>query len=103
MEQTPDQPGRRSEKKQAGQVFVGFAAETEKGHANAVRKLREKSLDLIALNDVTAPGAGFDVDTNQLTLITENGETEIPLTSKAQAAEQLLDAVMRIRTGLPHA
>lgn len=83
--------------KRPGQVLVGFAAETEKLLQNARRKLESKHLDLIVLNDVSQPGAGFNVDTNIATLITPDSQTEYPLRTKKQLAEDILDAVLDIR------
>ena len=81
---------------------VGFAAETHDLIANAKTKLREKRLDLIAANDVTKPGSGFAVDTNQVTIIDRSGAAEeLPLLSKYDAAQRLLDriaALLRQRT-----
>ena len=101
--QTPDTARAAGMNKRSGQVFVGFAAETENGHDNALKKLGSKRLDLIALNDVTQHGAGFDVDTNVLTLLTKTGRTELPLMSKREAADRLLDEVLKIRIGSAHA
>ena len=83
--------------KRPGQVLVGFAAETENLLQNAHRKLESKHLDLIVLNDVSQPGAGFNVDTNIATLITPDSQTEYPLRTKKQLAEDILDAVLDIR------
>jgi phosphopantothenoylcysteine decarboxylase/phosphopantothenate--cysteine ligase len=75
-------------------VKVGFAAETHDLLANAKTKLQEKRLDLIAGNDVTRPGSGFAVDTNQLTIIDRSGAAEeLPLLSKYDAAQRLLERV----------
>jgi phosphopantothenoylcysteine decarboxylase/phosphopantothenate--cysteine ligase len=75
-------------------VKVGFAAETHDLIANARNKLQEKRLDLIAANDVTRPGSGFAVDTNQVTIIDRSGAAEeLPLLSKYEAAQRLLDRV----------
>jgi phosphopantothenoylcysteine decarboxylase/phosphopantothenate--cysteine ligase len=80
--------------KPAGQVLVGFAAETDDLEANAERKLREKHLDLIVLNDVSAPGAGFEYDTNQVAILGADGSKEyLPLTSKREVARAVIDAV----------
>jgi phosphopantothenoylcysteine decarboxylase/phosphopantothenate--cysteine ligase len=83
-------------------VKVGFAAETHDLLSNAKTKLQQKRLDLIAANDVTRPGSGFAVDTNQLTIIDRTGATEeLPLLSKYDAAQRLLDrvaALLRERT-----
>lgn len=97
--QTRDVAKAIGEQKKAGQVFVGFAAETEDFRKNALRKLKSKHLDLIALNDVSKPGIGFDVDTNELTLLTVDSAVSLPLMSKAQAAHKLLDAVLDLLPG----
>jgi phosphopantothenoylcysteine decarboxylase/phosphopantothenate--cysteine ligase len=77
------------------QLFaVGFALEAGGGRENARRKLQEKALDLIVLNDVTEEGAGFEVDTNRVVLIDRGGrEEDVPLMSKSEVAEILLDRI----------
>lgn len=78
-------------------VKVGFAAETDDLLANARTKLRAKGLDLIAANDVTAPGSGFGVDTNEVTLIDPSGgEEALPLMSKYDVAQRILDRVVAL-------
>ena len=72
-------------------MFVGFAAETHNVAAEAKRKLREKNLDLIVANDVTAPGAGFEVETNRVTIFDAYSEEQLPLMSKREVAERILD------------
>jgi phosphopantothenoylcysteine decarboxylase/phosphopantothenate--cysteine ligase len=80
-----------------GVLKIGFAAETGDLVENARAKLADKHLDLIAANDVTAPDAGFAVDTNRLTLIDPAGVAEeLPLLSKYDAAQCLLDRVARL-------
>ncbi len=72
-------------------LFVGFAAETGVPDAEAARKLREKGLDMIVANDVTAPGAGFAVETNRVTLLFPDGRRKaLPLLSKLETARQVL-------------
>ncbi len=72
-------------------VFVGFAAETGEPTAEAGRKLHEKGLDLIVANDVTAPGAGFAVETNRVTLLFPDGRHEaLPLLRKTEVARRLV-------------
>jgi phosphopantothenoylcysteine decarboxylase/phosphopantothenate--cysteine ligase len=72
-------------------VFVGFAAETHDIMAEARRKLTAKGLDLIVANDVAAPDAGFEVDTNRVTLLVADGWAEdLPLLTKAEVADRLL-------------
>jgi phosphopantothenoylcysteine decarboxylase/phosphopantothenate--cysteine ligase len=81
-----------------GRILVGFAAETGDLLANARAKLESKNLDLILANDVTAAGSGFGGDTNAGVLLFRDGTTvEIPLTSKRELAERILDAVLAIR------
>jgi len=73
-------------------LIVGFAAETEETIAHAREKLARKGMDMIVANDVTAPGAGFDVHTNRVTLIDVIGrETDLPLMSKRDVASAILD------------
>lgn len=76
---------------------MGFAAETQLVRENAQKKLQSKHLDLIVANDVTAPGAGFGVDTNIVTLITQATETALPQMSKRDVADRILDKVLEIR------
>ena len=83
-----------------GQFLCGFAAETEDMKANARRKLVEKGLDLIAANDVSREGSGFDSDRNALTLLWPDGsEDRIPEASKTQCARALWEAVVEARRG----
>jgi len=83
--------------KKSRQILVGFAAETEDLLTNAQKKLVEKNLDLIVANDVTKPGAGFDVDTNILTIISKTVCKNLPQMTKYQAAEAVLDAVLELK------
>ena len=80
------------------QLLVGFAAETDHVRENAAAKLRSKHLDLVVANDVTAEGAGFDADTNIVTLFFTDG-TEKPLEkmSKLEVANHIVDAVVELR------
>jgi len=81
-------------RRKSGSIIVGFALETDNGEANARAKLGEKQLDLIVLNDATEPGAGFGVDTNRVTLLdSAGGEESLPLMSKVDLADVLLDRV----------
>jgi phosphopantothenoylcysteine decarboxylase/phosphopantothenate--cysteine ligase len=80
--------------KRPGQFLCGFSMETENMVENSQRKLKKKNLDMIAANNLKVTGAGFGVDTNILTLITPAGATELPLLSKDQAANALLDAIL---------
>ena len=76
-----------------GRIVVGFAMETENGLSNARKKLIEKCLDLIVLNDLNVPGAGFGVDTNVVTLIDGDEAEPLPKMSKLEVADRILDWV----------
>lgn len=95
--ENPDVAKAVGERKRPGQTLVGFAAETQLVRENAQKKLQSKHLDLIVANDVTAPGAGFGVDTNIVTLITQSTETSLPQMSKRDVADRILDKVLEIR------
>ena len=82
--------------KPSGQVLVGFAAETDAVQANAESKLRSKGADLIVANDVSAPGAGFEHDTNEVVILSPDGHHEIPMSDKRTVARAVLDAVVAI-------
>ena len=79
------------------QIVVGFAAETHDLEAEARRKLKEKNLDLIVANDVARTDSGFAVDTNQVTVLSREGEPlRLPLLSKDEVADRLLDRVAEL-------
>ena len=78
-------------------LVVGFAAETENVLENAREKLRSKKLDAIVANDVSREDAGFDSQTNAITIITADNAVELPLMSKSEAADRILDAIVKIR------
>ncbi|RIK26339.1 MAG: bifunctional 4'-phosphopantothenoylcysteine decarboxylase/phosphopantothenoylcysteine synthetase, partial [Anaerolineae bacterium] len=78
-------------KKKRPKVTVGFAAESQNLLANASEKLKSKDLDLIVANDISASDAGFEVETNRVTLLFENGKQEsLPLMSKVEVAETII-------------
>ena len=95
--ENPDVAATLGKAKRKDQTFVGFAAETNDVLEHAKGKLVKKNLDMIVANDVTAPGAGFDVNTNIVTLITRENMTSLPLMSKDDVADQILDAVLKLR------
>lgn len=95
--ENPDVAATLGKAKRSGQVFVGFAAETNDVLAHAKDKLARKNLDMIVANDVTRPGAGFDVDTNIVTLITKEGQETLPMMSKADVAQRILDRALAFR------
>ena len=80
---------------------MGFAAETQNVAENARDKLAAKNADLIVANDITAEGAGFDLDTNIVTLFARDGR-DLPLArmTKREVAQRILDEVVRLRTVL---
>jgi phosphopantothenoylcysteine decarboxylase/phosphopantothenate--cysteine ligase len=82
-------------------LVVGFAAETDHVAENARKKLTAKNADLIVANDVTAEGAGFDLDTNVVTLFARDGrDLPLPRLTKSEAAQRILDEVVRLRGAL---
>lgn len=98
LEKNPDILKTLGEKKIKGQILVGFAAETRDLLDNAAKKLCEKNLDLIAVNDVSQPGSGFAVDTNAVKLLLPSGFVEdIPLATKDEVAHKILDKITKIR------
>ena len=97
FKQTKDVAKAAGVHKKLHQVFVGFAAETGRDMDKVMKKLEEKNLDMICFNDVTQEGAGFDVDTNILSLISIRDQIQLPLMSKREAADRLLDEALRLR------
>jgi phosphopantothenoylcysteine decarboxylase/phosphopantothenate--cysteine ligase len=96
LEKTEDILGEIGKKKK-DRVLVGFAAETEDLVENARKKLKEKNLDFIVVNDVTKPGAGFGVDTNQVKILYPSGEAkDLPLMSKEEVSQLILDEVVKL-------
>jgi phosphopantothenoylcysteine decarboxylase/phosphopantothenate--cysteine ligase len=85
--------------KKDGKILVGFAAETEALTTNAKKKLREKNLDIIVANDVTAEGGGFDGDTNVATILDRCGfSRELPLMSKEDLADHVYDRLVSLKS-----
>lgn len=82
-------------------VLVGFAAETTNVVEYAKGKLEKKRLDLVVANDVSRPGAGFDVDTNIVSLVSKAGVEELPLQSKSAVAARVLDRVEQLLVAVP--
>ena len=94
--------GKLPSRKQGLPVLVGFAAETNDVVAYAKSKLQEKAADLIVANDVSRSDAGFDVDTNAVTLVTASGAEDIPLQSKAAIAARILDRIEQLLIAVPN-
>ena len=81
--------------KREGQYIVGFALETENERAHAREKLERKNFDLIVLNSLRDPGAGFGHDTNRVSILDRRGgEREYPLKSKHEVANDIIDALL---------
>lgn len=93
--ENPDVAAMVGSKKRPGQVLVAFAAETQNLSENAAQKLDKKNVDFIVGNDVTRPGAGFDVDTNIITIFDRSGATELPMMKKTEVADKILDHVLK--------
>jgi phosphopantothenoylcysteine decarboxylase/phosphopantothenate--cysteine ligase len=94
MEPTDDILSTTEERRKPGSVIVGFALETGDALDKARAKLERKHLDLIVVNDALEPGAGFEHDTNRVALLDREGNVRIlPLQSKREVAEAILDAV----------
>ena len=96
LENTVDIAAELGRRKRPGQVLVAFAAETDDLLENAKGKLERKNADLVVANDVSRSDAGFGVDTNAVTLITREGARALPLMSKREAADGILDLVAEL-------
>jgi len=94
---TPDVLATVATAKRAHQVFVGFAAETERAVEQSQDKVTRKNLDLLVVNNVSEADAGFGVDTNRVTFVHRDGATNsLPLMQKSEVAEHILDHVISI-------
>jgi phosphopantothenoylcysteine decarboxylase/phosphopantothenate--cysteine ligase len=98
LEPTPDVLSQVAASRTNGMLVIGFAAETENVLANAREKLRSKRVDAIVANDVTRKDAGFDSATNAITIITKDNTLELPLMSKTEAADRILDVIVSLRS-----
>ncbi|MDE7403011.1 MAG: bifunctional phosphopantothenoylcysteine decarboxylase/phosphopantothenate--cysteine ligase CoaBC [Muribaculaceae bacterium] len=92
----PDIAATCGARKKAGQLFVGFALETDKGLDAARAKLQRKNLDMVVLNTLADSGAGFGTDTNKVTIVTENSIIEFPLKSKQEVATDIIDSITQL-------
>lgn len=94
LEPAPDILRSTIEQRRSDLLVIGFALETDAPLENARRKLEQKSLDLIVLNRANESGAGFEVDTNRVTIVQRSGAVEeLPLLPKHEVAESLLDRI----------
>ena len=96
LERTDDILKFLGEHKRAGQFLCGFSMETQNVIDNSRAKLAKKNLDMVAANNVKVEGAGFQGDTNVLTLITQDEEISLPLMSKEDAAFRILDKILSL-------
>jgi len=102
LEPTVDILAELGKRKRPGQSLMGFAAETDDLRKNAAAKLGAKGADLVVANDVTAPGAGFEYDTNQVTLLFADGTTrDVPLADKRAVAREVFNAILERRRSNP--
>ena len=97
LERTPDVLSQVAASRANGMLVIGFAAETENVSGNAKEKLRSKKLDAIVANDVSREDSGFDTATNAITIITNTESVELPLLSKREAADRILDVIVTLR------
>lgn len=95
LERTQDILGWLGQHRRPGQFLCGFSMETQNMVENSQKKLEKKQVDMIAANNLKVEGAGFGVDTNLLTLITKDGLDELPLVTKEEAADLLLDRILK--------
>ncbi|MBO7639140.1 MAG: bifunctional phosphopantothenoylcysteine decarboxylase/phosphopantothenate--cysteine ligase CoaBC [Treponema sp.] len=96
LERTQDILKYLGENKKPGQIVCGFSMETENLVENSRAKLKKKNVDMIVANSLKVQGAGFGGDTNVVTLITKDGEKELPLMSKDEVADSILTALEKI-------
>ena len=95
LEKNPDILKELGQKKQPGQILVGFAAETQNLMQYAKEKISKKNLDFIVANDVTKPGAGFNTATNLVKIVSRDGGVEeLPLMDKREVAKRIFDCVL---------
>jgi phosphopantothenoylcysteine decarboxylase/phosphopantothenate--cysteine ligase len=97
LEQTPDILAEAGRIKKRKPFIIGFAAETGRNSARAKKKLRDKHMDMLVFNDVTEPGAGFDVDTNRVIIIDRKEQRELPVLSKDAVADAILGRMIEIK------
>ena len=93
LERTDDILGWLGAHRREGQFLCGFSMETRDLLANSRAKLERKNIDMIVANNLKTEGAGFGTDTNVVTLITKEGQTELPKMTKQEVAHRLLDEI----------
>ena len=97
LARTQDILGYLGSHRRPGQIVCGFSMETEDMIENSRQKLLHKQVDMICANNLKQEGAGFGVDTNILTLITKSDTVQLPLVTKEEAADQILDRLLKMR------
>lgn len=98
LERTKDILAYLGEHKKEGQFLCGFSMETENMLENSITKLVKKNLDMVIANNLKVEGAGFGTSTNIVTIITRKGGEQLPLMSKEEVADRILDAILKERT-----
>ena len=102
LQRTQDVLAELSARRREGQTLVGFAAEAGEGAVAYGRaKLERKGLDAVVVNDIAAPGIGFDAADNEVTIVTAGSDVAVPRGAKALVARAILDAVFKQRTSAP--
>lgn len=96
LKRTQDILGYLGDHRSDGQIICGFSMETRDMLENSRAKLQKKRVDMICANNLKVPGAGFGVDTNVITMITQSDMTELPLLSKDEAANAILDKAVSL-------
>lgn len=96
LERTEDILAYLGKHKKQGQILCGFSMETENLLENSRKKLEKKQVDLVVANNLKQPGAGFGGDTNRVTIITKEKEVELPVLSKEDTANKILDFILTI-------
>ncbi len=96
LKRTQDILKKLGDQKKAGQIICGFSMETQDLLENSLKKLRSKNVDMICANNLYQSGAGFGVDTNVITLITEKEHIQLPLLTKDDAANAIIDHACKL-------
>ena len=99
LERTDDILGWLGQNRRDGQFLCGFSMETQNMLENSRAKLAKKHIDMIVANNLKVEGAGFGTDTNVVTLITRESETELPIMSKEEVADRLLTEILKRTKG----
>jgi phosphopantothenoylcysteine decarboxylase/phosphopantothenate--cysteine ligase len=96
LERNPDILLELGTRTKSGQILVGFAAESRDLRQEGVKKLHNKNLDLIAVNDISGDSTGFEAESNQVLLISASGAESLPYTSKLHTADLIWDRIVSL-------